>query len=75
LKNLAHMCDLTVVQHHEFWVQKWYSLGYWIGAEDGIVVDTPCEDSSTWGVNAPLHICNDTTLNAEDFPNGDLQSE
>jgi len=54
---------------------KQYSLGPWIGAEDGIVVDTPCEDPSTWGVDAPSHIYNDTTLNAEAVPNGDLQSE
>jgi len=47
-------------------------LGPWIGAEDGIVVDTPYEDSSTWGVDEPSHIYNDTTLPAEAVPDSNL---
>jgi len=49
---------------------KWYSLGPWMGAEDGIVVDTPCEDSSTWGVDVPSGIYDDRPLSAEVDPNG-----
>ena len=32
---------------------KCYSLGPWVGAEDGVVVDTPCQDKSSWGGDVP----------------------
>ena len=50
---------------------KRYYLGPWMGAEDGIVVDTPCEDSSTWGVDVPSRVYDDAPLSAEADPNGE----
>lgn len=50
---------------------KRYSLGPWVGAEDGIVVDTPCGDSSEWGVDVPSRVYDDTPLSGEADPNGE----
>ncbi|EDR12557.1 uncharacterized protein LACBIDRAFT_312119 [Laccaria bicolor S238N-H82] len=53
---------------------KQYSLGPWVGTEDGIVVDIPCKDSSTWGVDVPSCVYDDTPFSAEADPNGTEQS-
>ena len=46
-----------------------------MGAEDGIVVDTPCEDSSTWGVDVPSRVYDDAPLSAEADPNGESSEQ
>jgi len=49
---------------------KHYSLGPWIGAQDGVVVDTPCQDKSSWGGDVPS-----SPLNTEGSQSANLQSD
>ena len=49
---------------------KRYSLGPWVGAEDGVVVDTPCQDKSGWGRDVPS-----SPLDTEGSQAADIQSD
>ena len=49
---------------------KCYSLGPWVGVQDSVVVDTPCQDKSSWGRDVPS-----SPLNAEGSQLANIQSD